>query len=113
MKLDRIPHDELIKKHDRFGAASKTLHVGDDQLKQVPHLQELINAMNSASGFNSSQYEKNTIEKQIASSEAEQQKIWRWLEETYNSEYGKEPDRSFTSYFEYDKNTYQIIWSLC
>lgn len=113
MSLHQIPHNELLKRHDRTGANALLLKIDDDDINKVSHLKEMFVALENKTGFGLNEYEKNAWVKRINSSEIEQQKIWSWLKDTFDSQYGKRSDDSFTSYFTYKEKYYQITWALC
>lgn len=113
MTLQELPHSELLKQHDRTGRNALMLKIDDEDITKVPHLKEMLAAMHSESGFEPYEYDENTWEKSITSTESEQQQIWDWLKETSDSQFGQTTDSSFTTYFTYRDNYYHIIWALC
>lgn len=113
MTLQQLPHSELLKQHDRTGRNALMLKINDDHIGKVPHLKEMITALQSESGFEPYEYDENTWQKRITSTESEQQQIWDWLKETSDSQFGQLSDHSFTTYFTYQGKYYHIIWALC
>lgn len=113
MTLQQLPHSELLKQHDRTGRNALMLEINDDGIGKVPHLKEMITALQSESGFEPYEYDENTWQKRITSTESEQQQIWDWLKETSDSQFGQLSDHSFTTYFTYQDKFYHIIWALC
>lgn len=113
MYLDKIPPNGLIKRKDWFGTNALILKIGDEELNQASHLKEMINAMASASGFKPDEYEENVIAKQIAGTEADHSEIFAWLKANFDKQYGLRSDGSFSSFFQYNDNTYAVRWALC
>ena len=113
MGLHQIPHNELLNRHDRTGVNALLLKIDDDDINKVSHLKEMFVALENKTGFQQNEYEKNAWAKRINSTETEQQKIWNWLKDTFDSQYGKRSDDSFTSYFTYKEKFYHITWALC
>lgn len=113
MTLQQLPHSELLKQHDRTGRNALMLEINDDDISKVPHLKEMITAMQSEFGFEPYEYDENTWQKRITSTESEQQQIWDWLKKTSDSQFGQLSDHSFTTYFTYQDKFYHTIWALC
>lgn len=113
MTLHELPHSELLKRHDRTGRNALMLKITDDDINKVPHLKEMFVALQNESGFQQYENGDNAWVKRINSTESEQQKIWDWLKETSDSQFGKRSDDSFTTYFTYEEKFYQITWALC
>lgn len=113
LTLDKIPPNGLTKRMDWFGANALIMTIGEEELSQVPHLTEMINEMKNSTGFKPHEFDENVMVKQISGSGIDHSKIFNWLRENFEKQYAPRGDGSFSSFFQYNRDTYSIRFAQC
>lgn len=113
LSLDKIPPNGLTKRNDWFGANSLIMKIEEPELSQVPHLKDMINEMKNTTGFKPHEFDENVMVKQISGSGVDHSKIFNWLKENFEKQYAPRGDGSFSSFFQYNGDTYVIHFTQC